>query len=164
MAHISIADPAAGTAGATAPAAVSPIACLTCERAVRRGTVRPRRPAPARPVVARPPAVPSGRPGRRALRPDRPDLRLTRRGRVVVVTLAALVLCAALSVARVTSEASTTPVPPRQVYVVRPGDTMWSIAARIAPGVDPRVTVSELLGINGLPNADLIPGQPLRLP
>ncbi len=31
-----------------------------------------------------------------------------------------------------------------RVYIVRPGDTLWSIAERISPGSDPRPLVDEL--------------------
>jgi Tfp pilus assembly protein FimV len=36
-----------------------------------------------------------------------------------------------------------------QVYVVQPGDTLWSIAAEIAPDRDPRVVVDALRQANG---------------
>lgn len=49
-----------------------------------------------------------------------------------------------------------------QVYVVRPGDTVWSIAHRYDPGGDERplvATITEELG-----GAALQPGQVLRIP
>jgi Tfp pilus assembly protein FimV len=39
-----------------------------------------------------------------------------------------------------------------QTYVVRPGDTLWSIAAAIAPDSDPRPVVDALRDANGGPN------------
>ncbi|HZM32439.1 MAG TPA: LysM domain-containing protein [Acidimicrobiales bacterium] len=36
-----------------------------------------------------------------------------------------------------------------QVYVVQPGDTLWSIAAEIAPDRDPRAVVDALREANG---------------
>jgi hypothetical protein len=39
-----------------------------------------------------------------------------------------------------------------QTYVVQPGDTLWSIAATIAPGSDPRPVVDALREANGGPN------------
>jgi hypothetical protein len=37
-------------------------------------------------------------------------------------------------------------------YVVRPGDTLWSVAAAVAPdGTDVRATVDELAALNGGP-------------
>jgi LysM repeat protein len=52
--------------------------------------------------------------------------------------------------------------PAGYVYVVRPGDTLWSIAARLQPGGDPRVLVTELE--RQVPGATLVPGSRLVLP
>jgi hypothetical protein len=46
-------------------------------------------------------------------------------------------------------------------YVVQPGDTLWSIAATIAPDDDPREVVDALRSANG--GADLQVGQRLDL-
>lgn len=51
-----------------------------------------------------------------------------------------------------------------RTYVVRPGDSMWSIASGIAPGGDPRPVILELETLNGIRSGDLIPGQVLVLP
>jgi LysM repeat protein len=50
-----------------------------------------------------------------------------------------------------------------EAYRVRPGDTLWSIAARRYGG-DPRQAVWRLQRENGLSGATLIPGQVLVLP
>ena len=47
------------------------------------------------------------------------------------------------------------------VYLVEPGDTLWSIAERIAPGEDPRPIVYRLAQQTG--GASLRPGQRLTL-
>ena len=52
--------------------------------------------------------------------------------------------------------------PAGYVYVVRPGDTLWSIATRLRPGGDPRVLVEELQ--SQVRGATLVPGSRLRLP
>lgn len=57
--------------------------------------------------------------------------------------------------------ASATPVPAGAIYVVQPGDTVWSIARALAPGGDIRATVDRLAGLNG--GAALEVGQHLRL-
>jgi Tfp pilus assembly protein FimV len=57
--------------------------------------------------------------------------------------------------------ASGTPVPDGATYVVQPGDTVWSIAAQLAPGADVRGMVDRLVGLNG--GAALEVGQRLRL-
>jgi hypothetical protein len=46
--------------------------------------------------------------------------------------------------------------------VVEPGDTLWSIATRIAPSGDPRPLVDELADARG--GAPLQPGERIRLP
>jgi LysM repeat protein len=57
------------------------------------------------------------------------------------------------------SEASTS-----VTYVVRPGDTLWSIARGFAPSTDPRVVVDAITSANGLDPAALVPGQQLSIP
>jgi nucleoid-associated protein YgaU len=58
------------------------------------------------------------------------------------------------------------PAPQRaRVYVVRPGDTLWAIASRVAGrGADPRPVVDALIDANHLTDASLAPGTALRLP
>lgn len=48
-------------------------------------------------------------------------------------------------------------------YVVKPSDTLWSIAARHYPG-DPREGVWKLQRRNHLTSTTLVPGQRLLLP
>ena len=51
-----------------------------------------------------------------------------------------------------------------RVYVVRPGDTLWGIAARLAgPRSDPRPVVDLLVSANHL-SGSLLPGDRLVLP
>ncbi|MEY2423544.1 MAG: hypothetical protein QOI95_3611 [Acidimicrobiaceae bacterium] len=57
--------------------------------------------------------------------------------------------------------ASGQSVPVRAVYVVQPGDTVWSIAHDLDPSGDTRATVDRLVALNG--SAALEPGQRLRL-
>jgi Tfp pilus assembly protein FimV len=38
----------------------------------------------------------------------------------------------------------------RVTYTVQPGDTLWSIARRVAPGRDPRPVVDRLIQVNHL--------------
>ncbi len=51
-----------------------------------------------------------------------------------------------------------------RTYVVRPGDTLWSIATRLAPATDPRIVVDAITSANGLDPAALVPGQQLSIP
>ena len=52
---------------------------------------------------------------------------------------------------------------PERTYVVRPADTLWSIAARTYGG-DPRQGVWELEQRNHLRSSTLTPGEKLVLP
>ena len=122
----------------------------------------------ARPLVA-PLAISSVGAIRQTSRPSAPpasrsaSVRLTAHGRVVLSAMAAhaalgVVLGAWLSVP---SSAPTPAAVPAQV-VVHDGDTLWSIAARVAPGQDPRRAVDRLRDVNGLTSVSLVPGQVLR--
>ncbi len=51
-----------------------------------------------------------------------------------------------------------------RTVVVRPGDTLWSIARRVAPGQDPRGVVDAIADANGVEAGSLVPGQTLVLP
>jgi hypothetical protein len=52
--------------------------------------------------------------------------------------------------------------PAGPVHVVQPGETLWSIAAAVAPHTDVRRTVDRLVAANG--DGPLTVGQHLRLP
>lgn len=73
---------------------------------------------------------------------------------VVVLAIAAL----AVGLAARSSHGAA----PERTYVVRPADTLWSIAARTYPG-DVREGVWKLEQRNGLASATLRPGQRLVL-
>ncbi|PSL00714.1 LysM domain-containing protein [Murinocardiopsis flavida] len=101
------------------------------------------------------------------------DLRLTRRGRVVFVSVLAVLAGAALALLVVTTVAlgagnagaATGGVGLGEPSVtVREGDTLWTIAERLRPDEDPRRTVEELVSINNLTTPRLAPGQELVLP
>jgi hypothetical protein len=81
-------------------------------------------------------------------------------GRLFVLLLA-LLAAFLLSSPRVVAEEPAVLVE----YVVAPGDTLWEIAARVAPaGEDVRDTVARVLEVNGLGGASIAPGQRLLLP
>jgi LysM repeat protein len=94
-----------------------------------------------------------------------PPLRLTRRGRAVV--LAVLFLSATLaSVVLFTnaSRADQAPTGAAPTVVVQPGDTLWRIAARTMPSRDNQAAVAELHDLNKLSSYDIQPGDVLVLP
>jgi hypothetical protein len=51
-----------------------------------------------------------------------------------------------------------------RTYVIREGDTLWSIATTIAPGRDPRPVIHELELMNGDAAGPLVPGRVLEVP
>ena len=53
------------------------------------------------------------------------------------------------------------PLPAQAVYVVQPGDTVWTIAHQLDPNGDQRALVDRIVTLNG--SAALQPGQRLRL-
>jgi hypothetical protein len=94
-----------------------------------------------------------------------PPLRLTRRGRAVV--LGFLVLLASLASAvlfTTASRADEPPAGPAPTIVVRSGDTLWDIATRELPGRDGQGAVEQLRELNGLGGYSVDPGQVLILP
>ncbi|MCP2031949.1 hypothetical protein L1277_002047 [Okibacterium sp. HSC-33S16] len=132
-----------------------------------RTTVRTEahRPAPLRPTVqqsdvpaqAAPTAVrPSGR------------IRLTRRGRIVFTTLAAAPFIAVAvwfgiggGSAIASSDSSSTSF---EYVTVESGDSLWTIAADVAPQADPRDVIAEVMSLNQLESSTVVPGQEIALP
>ncbi|MFB7890189.1 LysM peptidoglycan-binding domain-containing protein [Cellulosimicrobium cellulans] len=94
---------------------------------------------------------------------ERP-LRLTRRGRVVLVLLAAVLLLLAARVGVAVASAPGEPVEVR-VHVVTAGETLWELAQGVAaPGEDLRDVVNGLAELNGLSSSGLQAGQKILLP
>ncbi len=95
-----------------------------------------------------------------------PSVRLTRRGRVVLVVAGLLM---ALAVALVfaggavgTDEAGTPAL--TETVTVAPGDTLWGIASDVAAGDDVRDMMKQIERLNALDSAVLQAGQKLRVP
>ncbi|WP_160161063.1 LysM domain-containing protein [Actinomadura sp. K4S16] len=102
---------------------------------------------------------------------DRPPIRLTRRGRAVLVAFAAtltlilLWLTVGPGAFAGSGEGRGAPVRPARTVVVEPGETLWEIASAADPGSDPRVVVQRIIDLNGLAGDPTVhPGQELRLP
>ncbi|NYG54931.1 LysM peptidoglycan-binding domain-containing protein [Nocardioides perillae] len=97
----------------------------------------------------------------------RGELRLTRRGRLVVFGLClAVVLGAALFLGQssVATDRPGTDVP-TEVITVGTGDTLWEIASeRAATGSDIREVMVQIERLNALESAALDAGQRLRVP
>lgn len=91
-----------------------------------------------------------------------PPLRLTRRGVAVLASAVAVVCAALIGLAWASAPAGRPAAPAPAVVTVRAGDTLWSIASRVAPGRDPRDEVAQLQRVNHLTGAALVAGQELR--
>jgi hypothetical protein len=156
--------------------AISPL--LLVEPPVRRAAVATFPAVPRRPADGAP-AQPVARPRLRAIEGGRSAevrrrRRVYRRRRVLVGFLVAVGLLAAGRVAMTATDLVAVPAaepatveaspvagtPATAVYVVQPGDTLWSIARRVRPDRDPRTVVDELS--SRVPGG-LQPGQRLDL-
>jgi len=93
----------------------------------------------------------------------RPGVRLTRRGRAVLIALALLLAAVAVLLMAPASQAAD-PVGSPPTVVVHPGDTLWSIAARYAPRSDPFAVIDDIRRLNSLSDYTIQPGQRLTLP
>ena len=95
-------------------------------------------------------------------------LTLTRRGRVVLAVLAAAPLVTGLAVGALGSEgavaSSTAATTEFTTVTVDGGDTLWQLAAELAPTADPRDVISDIVRLNGLSTSEVQPGQQLAVP
>jgi LysM repeat protein len=118
-----------------------------------------------------PVACPSSRPTRPVRNVDGPDprkLRLTARGRRLraLICACALVVAGWITVSAIHSAVSSPVIPPSAPAVVQvhQGDSLWSIAARVAPQQDPRRVVDALRSANHLDSNTVRAGQQLHVP
>jgi LysM repeat protein len=66
---------------------------------------------------------------------------------------------------RGSSQAATHHVPlAHHTVTVQAGDTLWSVAARVAPHADPRDIVAEISSLNRLSSTVVEPGEQLVVP
>jgi len=100
-------------------------------------------------------------------------VRLTRRGQIVVATLA--VVCITVIVLLVSLLASGgaqasnhgqpgTPYQGMHQIVVQPGQTLWSIASAAEPSADPRAVIQQIMSVNTLSGPGIQVGQLLWVP
>ena len=96
-----------------------------------------------------------------------PRLRLTKRGRAVFTTLAAVpVVVAAIMIglngggATATSSSGA----PLEQVTLEAGQSLWQLAETIAPSEDPREVVRDILSVNQLDSASVQAGQRLDVP
>ena len=86
------------------------------------------------------------------------------RRRVIVIGASlALVATTGGSIARAFGAGEPARLASTRTYVVREGDTLWSIVSRVAPDRDPRDLIEVVLAND--PDAEtLVPGQVLGIP
>lgn len=100
-----------------------------------------------------------------APRRRQPAVRLTIRGRVVVLLVG---LALALALAFVLGSGSAATERPgadsTRVVTVGAGQTLWQIAAETSPDRDVRETVRTIMRLNGLETAAVQAGQRIRVP
>ncbi len=111
----------------------------------------------------------AARSGRQRDTPVAP-LRLTRRGRVVIAIAAALlVTMVSLLLAGVAQATNHGPSPraARQNLVqviVRPGQSLWSVAESADPDQDTRAVIQQIIDLNSLNGDTVLAGQQLWVP
>jgi hypothetical protein len=129
--------------------------------------------SPAAGEVLIPSAVLARRPVRARAGVGSPPLRLTRRGRVVVATLVVALIAAVSLVVGMAAAGGAQAAnhgQPRAGYqgmheiVVRPGQTLWSIASAAEPGADPRDVVLQIMTANAMTGTTISAGQLLWVP
>ena len=95
------------------------------------------------------------------------SLRITRRGRLMLTLALVGLLLAAFSLGRADATQAATEVettPAVAQTTVEPGDSLWTVAQRVAPEADPREVVQQLRSLNDLSGSGLQVGQQLLLP
>jgi hypothetical protein len=132
--------------------------------ASRRDTpdVRHAAPAPRR-------DTPAGRSGRPRDTPVAP-LRLTRRGQVVIALAAALLVTMVSLLLAGVAQATNDGPSPRAArenlaqVIVRPGQSLWSVAESADPDQDTRAVIQQIIDLNSLNGDTVFAGQQLWVP
>ena len=97
-------------------------------------------------------------------------LRLTRRGRVVVAAIAALLVTVVSLLAAGAAQATNHGLPPGAArqnllqVVVRPGQSLWSVAESADPDQDTRAVIQQIVDLNALSGNVVFAGQQLWVP
>lgn len=99
------------------------------------------------------------------MRQRRSTLRLTRRGRVALIILVVLVAAGiAFWSARAMAAAPESPARPAASVVVKPGESLWSIAEAYDAARNPRDVIRDIQRLNGLSSSTVWAGRKLVMP
>jgi hypothetical protein len=101
-----------------------------------------------------------------------PPLRLTRRGRIVLIGIPLVLLAALLlslagffnSPAKASDSAAELQATSAVTVTVQPGQSLWGIAAAVVPDRDARDVVADIVQLNNLSAGAVFPGQQLFVP
>lgn len=104
--------------------------------------------------------------------PPLPPLRLTRRGRIVLIGIPLILLAALLlslagffnAPAKASDSAEDLAATPTVTVTVQSGESLWGIAASVAPQRDARDVVADIVQLNNLSSGAVFPGQQLFVP
>jgi LysM domain len=107
-----------------------------------------------------------------AARTRQPRLRLTRRGRIVLIGFPLILLSALLislagflnAPAKAADSVSELALTPTVSVTVQPGESLWEIAGTVAPERDRRDVVADIVQLNNLDAGRVMPGQQLFIP
>lgn len=96
-------------------------------------------------------------------------LRMTARGRRVLLAVASVPLAVGIAFGVISGGAAIASneggaSASFQTVMVVPGDSLWSIASKVAPTADPRVVIEEITALNALEGATLQVGDELAIP
>ena len=145
-----------------------PAAALTCGSDIRpRPAPRARR---AVRLVGRPAATPGNTPAATPGNTPAVPLRLTRRGRLVAATVAALLVTVISLLVAGAAQATNHGPSPRAArqnlvqVVVRPGQSLWSVAESADPDQDTRAVIQQIIDLNSLSGDTVAAGQQLWVP
>jgi hypothetical protein len=142
-------------------------------RLVHRAELAVAAPAPIFPQVTLPPATLTTPLRQRRPQADRPapPLRLTRRGRIVVAVMAALLVAALSLIAAGAAQAIShtgAAHPARSAslaqVVVQPGQSLWAVAESADPSADTRLVIQQITELNSLNDDTVFAGQRLWVP
>ena len=122
--------------------------------------------------ISRDSSIRQHNPAAPALRVRQAPLKLTRRGRFVFIGVPLILLAALIlsfsgflnAPAKAAESASELSLTPTVTVTVQPGESLWAIAEAVAPERDPRDVVTDIIQLNNLNAARVVPGQALFIP